>query len=599
MTGFDILKQHKTIAGISLGAMMIIGVAGLIGSEKAAVAQNSETSRLAAACTLENIQSVASSLADGVIVKPVKFGPFRTATRFVAAAGKRGAYCQVTGSFVTNKASGKTANFLATFPENWNGKYLQLGCSGHCGQFYVSDAGLPTITVTAQGYAEQIIEKGYASFATDEGHEGMDSTSWAIAKDGGIDQDMVDDWMFRAHKVMTRMGKDFTTALYSNLNGVGAKISRSYFNGCSGGGRDAMVAASHFPEAFDGIIAGSPYDPLGMPFITSAIGLATKKPGGAITPAHFKTLDTVVKAQCDAKDGIKDGVIQNPAMCDFNPDRDLPLCKAGESGGQCFSKAQIESISVAVNGVTDEKGRVVQPGYSVSELASFDPFMPALTDPIHKVFVRKNDPNFQLSSIFSFQRGGPGPVKGYHAVVKASDVALHANVLSPGARMAPDKMSRLKAAGTKLLIWHNWSDEKLTPYSSINWYKGFARHMGGFAKAQEQARLFMLPGTTHCSITGVAPNSFDSIGAIEKWVEQGQAPNQLMANVADRQFSPGAPKALNLAFPNWTMPLCKFPEMARYKGKGDIKDGNNWSCRAGDTSLLKAGASGIAAGVAL
>ena len=117
---------------------------------------------------------------------------FRTATRFVAATDKRPAFCQATGSFVTNPKTGKTANFLATFPANWNGKYLQLGCSGHCGQFYVSDPAMPPITVTAQGYAGQIIEKGYATFATDEGHEGMDSASWAVKKDGSIDQDAIE-----------------------------------------------------------------------------------------------------------------------------------------------------------------------------------------------------------------------------------------------------------------------------------------------------------------------------------------------------------------------------------------------------------------------
>jgi hypothetical protein len=107
----------------------------------------------------------------------------------------------------------------------------------------------------------------------------------------------------------------------------------------------------------------------------------------------------------------------------------------------------------------------------------------------------------------------------------------------------------------------------------------------------------MLPGTDHCSITGVGPNSFDVLGAIEDWVEQGKAPDALIATVADHQFSPGAPKAAALKTPNWTMPLCRFPEMARYSGKGDVKDGANWSCPANDTRLLQIGESGRQAGV--
>jgi hypothetical protein len=599
MAGFGI-ETHRVIATIAgVGATVGAGFLGVFGVETRLSAQANVPSRIESACTAEYMQSVASGLTDGVIVKAVKFGPSRSATRFIAADGKRGAYCQVTGSFVTSKASGKTANFLATFPETWNGKYLQLGCSGHCGQFYVSDAGTPAVTVTAQGYAGQIIEKGYASFATDEGHEGFDPASWAIRKDGSIDQDMLDDFLFRSQQVLSRMGKQFTMAVYTNASGSETSISRSYFNGCSGGGRDAMVAATHFPEAFDGIIAGSPYDPQGMAFQMSALGVAMKRtPDARISPAQFAMIDGIVKAQCDAIDGVKDGVIQNPAACNFNPDRDLRLCKAGETGGQCFSQAQIETISVAINAVTDERGNVVQPGYSISELDGLVPEIVGLADPLHKVFVRKNDPKFETASLFSFRRGGPGPVQGYHAVVKASDVALNRAALAPGSRGAAEKMTRLKAAGTKLLIWHNWSDEKLTPYSSINWYTRFARAAGGYAKAQSQVRLFMLPGTTHCSITGVAPNGFDSIGALENWVEKGEAPSRLMANVAERQFSPGAPKAVNLAFPNWTMPLCKFPEQARYSGKGDVKDGTNWICPVGNTALLKAGASGISAGMA-
>jgi feruloyl esterase len=335
-----------------------------------------------------------------------------------------------------------------------------------------------------------------------------------------------------------------------------------------------------------------------MPFLMSAVGVAMKRsPDAALTPAHFVTIDGIVKKQCDALDGAKDGLIQNPAACNFNPDRDLPRCKAGESGGQCFSAAQVETVSVALNAVTDERGNVVQPGFSVSELDGLVPEIVGLADPIHKVFVRGNDPAFKTASLFSFRRGAPGPATGYHAVVKASDVALHRAALASGSRGVPEDMRRLKAAGTKLLIWHNWSDEKLTPYSSINWYKQFAGSVGGLAKAQQQARLFLLPGTSHCSITGIAPNSFDAIGALERWVEHKAAPDTLMANVAHRQFSPGAPRSPNMATPNWTMPLCKFPQQARYSGKGDIKDGANWTCAAGDKSLLKLGASGVAAGV--
>jgi Tannase and feruloyl esterase len=146
-------------------------------------------------------------------------------------------------------------------------------------------------------------------------------------------------------------------------------------------------------------------------------------------------------------------------------------------------------------------------------------------------------------------------------------------------------------------MWHNSSDEKLTPFSSINWYQRLAAKYGGYAMVQRKARLFMLPGTAHCSMASVGPNSFDSIGALENWVEKGQSPNTLIANVVDRQYAPGLPKAPALARPNWTMPLCKFPEMARYSGKRDTQDGKNWSCSAQDKRHLTIGETGRQAGV--
>ncbi|MBU6268173.1 MAG: tannase/feruloyl esterase family alpha/beta hydrolase [Sphingomonadales bacterium] len=540
---------------------------------------------------------VVAGLSTKVTVQPVKNGTFRGATRFLPATTTRPAFCQVSGSFETNPATGKTANFLANFPAAWNGKYLQLGCSGHCGQFYVSDPATPAIVVTAQGHPGQLIEKGYATFATDEGHVGMESASWAV-KDGKVDQDYIDDFLYRADKVMARMGKEFTTAFYAKLNGTVQQISRSYFNGCSGGGRDAMVAASYFPEEFDGIIAGSPYDTVGMTMQASATGLAThRSPDAMLTPALLALMDKVVKDQCDGLDGVKDGLIQNPAACNFRPERDLPRCTPGKTGDQCFTKGQIETVATIVHAVTDDQGRVVQPGYSASELQELGGGLALLSDPNLKIFVHRNDPAYALGSSFSFRYGGPGPVTGFHAVVSSAEAAAVGAALHAGAGHIPENAAKLMAGKTKLMIWHNFSDEKLTPFSSINWYKRLARNHGGYARVQQQARLFMLPGTSHCSIAGIAPNSFDAMTAMENWVEHGKAPESLLATVADHQFTPGAVKAPALKSPNWTMPLCKFPEMARYAGHGDTQDARNWSCQANDRRLLQVGVSGREAGV--
>jgi feruloyl esterase len=595
----EISKKWKQAAAVSAGMSLALGAAAQLLLPATSVAQAAEPASpdLAFVCTAQIAQSVAASLPTTVTVQPIKNGPFRDATRYVAATGSRPAYCQVTGSFVTNPASGKTANFLATFPAAWNGKYMQLGCSGHCGQFYVSDPATPSIVVTAQGHPGQLVEKGYATFATDEGHVGMDGASWAV-KDGKVDQDYVDDWMFRADKVLAHMGKSFTTAFYGRLSGAAQTISHAYFNGCSGGGRDAMVVASYFPEEFDGIIAGSPYNPLGMDLQASMTAIAAHSaPDAALTPALLALMDKVVKNQCDALDGVKDGLIQNPAACNFRPERDLPHCATGTSGNQCFTTHQMETVGTIIHAVTDQQGHVVQTGYSASELQETGGGLAMLTDPTLKILVHHNDPAYSIASSFSFRYGGPGPVTGYHAVVTDAEVAAMRSALSAGAGHIPANAGQLMASHTKLMIWHNFSDEKLTPFNSINWYKQLAHDHGGYASVQDKARLFMLPGTGHCSISGIAPNSFDAISAMESWVEKGQAPDSLPASVADHQFTPGAAKAPALLTPNYTMPLCKFPEMARYSGHGDTHDGTNWSCHADDARLLKVGISGREAGV--
>ncbi|MBB5685938.1 tannase/feruloyl esterase family alpha/beta hydrolase [Sphingobium boeckii] len=591
------LRRTKIAAGMTIALAMATSSAAQQNGPVAKPMQS--VTNLGGLCTAEAVQAVASTLSTGVTVKKIENGPFQSATKFVEAKGVTPAYCQVTGSFVTNPKTGKTANFLATFPADWNGKYLQSGCSGHCGQFYVSNPGLPPITVTSQGYPEQIIDKGYAHFATDEGHVGMDGGKWAVRKDGTVDQDFIDDFLYRADLVLADMGKAFTKGFYGRANGAPAKLTRSYFNGCSGGGRDALVASSYFPEKFDGIIAGSAYNILGVAMHSSGIGvLASQPPKGIVSAAQLSYLDGIVKSQCDGLDGVKDGVIQNPAACNFRPERDLPKCDGDTPGGQCFTKAQVNMLSTILTGVTDEKGNVLQPGYSVSELqVGGGPGLAGLGDAVQKIFVHRNDPGFAIASNYTFKDGGPGQVTGYRAVFPAAEAERIKSAIRQGMGHLPENTGRLMKSKTKLLMWHNWSDEALTPYNSINYYKRMAKDHGGYAKVQKKARLFMIPATSHCSISGIGPNSFDALSTMENWVEKGQAPDALKANVAARQFTPGAKPAAALQFPNWTQTLCKFPEMARYSGQGDVKDASNWSCSAKDKRLLTVGETGRQAGV--
>lgn len=571
---------------------------------------------LQAACTPQHMQQAASAIsASRVTIRPVANGPnFAGGTNFVAASAGLPAYCQVTGSFVTNPKTGKTANFLATFPANWNGKFLQLGCFSHCGAILINNAGSPAAPIIAQGHPGQIIEKGYASFGTDEGHTSPGASDWAIKGPGQVDEDAIEDYFYRADQVLAKMGKQFTTAFYASLEPEPRSISRSYFAGCSGGGRDAFVAASYFPEEFDGIVGGSAYDPSQVGFHRVGDAMATiRAPGTDVSPELVALIDPIVKAQCDALDGVQDGLIQNPAACNFNPMRDLPKCAGDRPGSQCFTKAQLETISVALTAVTDEAGNVVAPGFSISEFQpSFRPEAPA-SDPAArepwgetgttslgnwalgnswiKTFTHNNDPDFFTRSLFRHAAGGAGSITAFRSIVPSSEVAAVRRANRMGIGHFPENWSNFIRQDRKFLMWHNWSDEALTPYLSTNFYIQLAALHGGHAKLQDNVRLFMLPGTNHCSIGGVGPNNFDALTAIENWVEKGEAPDALLARLyPPSQFINPA------ATPLRTMPLCKFPEMARYSGQGDVNDAANWNCPEGDTSLLKIGESGKLAG---
>jgi len=614
-----IQKTIKTASSTDLLAAFALGVLIFSGSaygespngSSVPDSQPNSTSKIVvsnmqASCNSDLLQVVAAKLSMGVTVKNVADAPkFQNGVKYFPAAGDRPAFCEVSGSFVTDAKTGRTANFLAVFPEAWNSKYLQIGCSGHCGNFYVSDPAVSVITITNQGYPGESIMKGYASFSTDEGHDTMAGGEWAITGPGQVDHGAIDDFYYRADKVLASVGKAFAAAFYSRITGSTQKVARSYFIGCSGGGRDALVAASFFPEEFDGIIAGSAYaDMVGVAFQTEGIALANGRSAEArVSPALLAKVDPFVKAKCDALDGVKDGLIQNPAACDFIPSRDLPLCGGKNPPDDCFTKAQIETISVAVSAVTDEHGKVVQPGYSVSELnvamggpASLSP----LADAVMRIFVHQNDSNFQLGSLTKFGSDGTGPITNFHTIVPASEAALGESEARMGIGAHPELAGTLIKKNRKLLIWANLSDEKLTPYMSINYYKQLSKLYGGYGKLQNNVRLFLLPGTGHCSMNGCGPTSFDAISAMEEWVEKGKAPDALTAT----QFAtrPGGsammpPIADRTKPPVRTMPLCKFPEMAHYSGQGDMNDAAKWSCPPGDKSMLKVGESGRQAGV--
>lgn len=607
-------RLRRLATGVAIG-----GALAAAGTASAAPAPDKVAFEdLPSACTPAAVQAVMGHLPYRMAVGQIADGPkLEGGTHYVAATATRPAYCQITGTVVTNPATGKTANFLATLPAAWNRKYLQFGCFGHCGFFSINDAASPLVTIVAQGYPGQILEKGYASFGTDEGHVGASGGEWAIKGPGKVDDDALTDFFWRADKVLAQAGKAFTRAFYAKGSGHAQRITYAYFCGCSGGGRDAMVAAAYFPEEFDGILAGSPYlNGANGAFQVVGTYLATLRSAGAdVSPALVAQIDPIVKAQCDALDGVKDGLIQNPAACNFRAGRDLPKCADDQPGPNCFTRAQVETISALVTGVTDQDGRLIQPGYAVGEIQPFfrvgkrpadiaapvpwdtgggsDTGLAPLGDAMLRIFAHRNDPAFNTRSIISFGSGGAGPITDYRIIAPRAEVDLANTAMQLASGGDPRKAANLMRTKHKLLIWHNGSDEKLTPYMSINYYKQLAAMYGGYAKVQDYIRLFILPDTSHCSMGQQGPGNFDAIGALEAWVERGVAPDGLVASLTSKTSPIVDPKKPPLR----TMPLCKFPEMARYDGKGDVNLAASWHCPQDDTRMLQVGESGLQAGV--
>jgi feruloyl esterase len=301
-------------------------------------------------------------------------------------------------------------------------------------------------------------------------------------------------------------------------------------------------------------------------------------------------VSAAILKQCDKADGVADGLIQNPARCAFQPDVLVP---------ETLTQKQADALKLIMSPVRDEQGKIIFPGASVGNLGQDNmtvrgatnyleapPADPTSAKPWGDAAVPAN---WSLSQNILMKLGFNDAGKDMNNAVESNGVVMSDVLNLVYTRLAadvpndPSKFSAYFAKGGKLLIYHGFDDLIISPYSSIWFYEDLAQENGGYPKLQQSARLFMVPGMQHC-VLGAGPNSFDTLSAMEQWVEKGVAPDAIPAthladNVVDR-----------------TMPLCKFPEQAHYKGSGDPKIVTSWSCPQNDKSLLTVGPNGIQAG---
>ena len=416
---------------------------------------------------------------------------------------------------------------------NWNGKFLAVGNGGWAG----------TISFDAMAAG---LRRGYATASNDTGHKGG-SASFAL----GHPEKLI-DFGYRAMHEMAVQSKALIQTFYRQAPRL------SYYQGCSTGGRQGLMAAQRFPEDFDAIIAGAPvYNVVHLNVSQVALQVDMLRNRSRLVSAEQRTtFANAVVAACDQKDGVKDGIISEPRACTFDPA--VLACRAdastapGSTGAaSCFSPAQVENARSAYSPVKTKGGALVYPPRSPGFESGWRipvpdaPLNPLFADMVR--YVARQDPTWDPMT-FDLDTDLALAVKNA-GFIEASD---------------PD-LAKFKARGGKLLLYHGWADPGPAPENTINYYDAVNRTLGG--REDGWMRLFLMPGVGHCG-GGVGPDQADFLGAVERWREQDVAPRQI---IATRAAGRGAASPLS-------RPLCPHPQVARYTGAGSTDDAANFSC---------------------
>jgi Tannase and feruloyl esterase len=446
------------------------------------------------------------------------------------AAGGRSPYktlpefCRVAATLTPSSDSDiKVEVWLPT--SNWNGKFQAVGNGGWAG----------VISYSAMADA---IRAGYATASTDTGHA-TPGAAFVI----GHPEKLV-DFAWRSEHEMTVKAK----AVVEKFYGSGPRLS--YWNGCSTGGRQALKEAQMFPDDYDGIIAGAPANRTTLSLWIAHAAL--KDPASYIPASKYPIIHQAALAACDAGDGLKDGLISDPAKCSFDPS--VLLCK-GEDGPSCLTAAQATAAkkiySPPVNSRTGKAlSAPLTPGTELGWGEQALGPQPNANINDHYRFVVFKDPNWDWKT-FDFDRDAVRSELPENSIMNATD----------------PNMQRFFSHGGKLLLYQGWSDPRVPALQTINYYRSVVDAMGGSSKASGSVRLFVAPGMGHCG-GGEGPNVFDKVSALEQWVEQGKAPDALIA-------SRGAAGKVDR-----TRPLCPYPQIAKYKGSGSIDEAANFVCAA-------------------
>jgi pimeloyl-ACP methyl ester carboxylesterase len=464
----------------------------------------------------------------------------------IAAAGTTPKYCRVSGTIAPE------VDFEVSLPEKWNGRYYMIGNGGHAGES-LTDAG-------RSAQRDAALRVGFAFGQTNTGH-------YSSKEPGGTfvvsNPQKAIDYAYRAVHVTATTAKDIASGFYAR------KVLRSYWNSCSNGGRQGLLEAQRYPEDFDGVIANAPWvDQTGftMGAIWNQQALNSATP---LTPGKLALVAEHVLARCDGIDGVKDGVLDDPRKCPIDVRRDVPLCPTGIDLPSCLTGAQADAVMRIYRG-PGSNGKPLFPGFmpgsealvtganGVAQSSWMGMLVPAQAGAKPAVF------NLAEGTMRYLVLTPPQPEYDTGKFDFARDPPL-LDAWAAKANATSTDLDAFRRRGGKLLMTYGWADQILQPLMGVHYYESVAKRYG--KGTGEFARLFMVPGMTHCS-GGNGTDTFDPVTTIVNWVEKGKAP----ASIAASRVVGG--KVVR------TRPLCPYPQVARYQGTGSTDDAANFSCAA-------------------
>jgi feruloyl esterase len=449
------------------------------------------------------------------------------------------ASCRVTATVTHPPADDKVRIFIGLPLTGWNGRFQGVGGGGFSG-------GNPNSV-------RQPVAAGYAAGSTDTGHEGGRG-SFALDANGRLNWQLIRDNAYLGIHEMTVTGKALTQEFY------GKPPRYSYFNGCSTGGRQGLSEAQRYPDDYNGILSGAPainWTKLHVEQMWGHLVMLSEK--NVVPQCKLEAAVSAAVAACDSIDRVKDGVIDDPRRCKYDP-KEL----VGDTPPGCtpITTADANVIRKIWEGPRRRDGSFLWyglprgAGFALSATGGDPPAGRPLEIPLDwfRYFLTQN-PKWEWTSLTqeSYEQFWEQSVEQFGAVIATDN---------------PD-LTAFRDRGGKLVAWHGWADPLIYADGTIDYFERVQKQMGGPEKTARFFRLFMAPGVGHCA-GGAGPNPAGQFDAVVKWVEEGTAPATLDAIRRD-------PSGKIVR----SRPLCQYPLVARYKGRGSTDDAASFECRAG------------------